>query len=325
VNDATVLGAGGELSDFQYIQTLLSELATEDYCADDGVQLTPREIYAYLSRVLYNRRNKCAAPARARRAAQAPAGRRKNGDRRPEALRRAGARFDPLWNSLVVGGLEGGAPFLGTVGMIGVHFTDAHIATGAPRPAAPPAAACGAHVADAPVGAPPRRVRAAARAAAVPRAPPARHERGGGDGADARRAARAPRPARAAGRAAPRRAHRADRPRTLALRRARLQVCYYRDKQTTNKFQIARVTAEGVSVSEPFALETQWGYEARPARRPAAASPDGAAARCGPDAAGMPRAAGVCGSGCERGGHVVRRAGGGMRGSAKRPGAIRAV
>lgn len=63
VNGATVLGAGGELSDFQYIQTLLDELATEDYCADDGIQLTPREVYAYLSRVLYNRRNKC-APAR---------------------------------------------------------------------------------------------------------------------------------------------------------------------------------------------------------------------------------------------------------------------
>lgn len=63
VNDAAVLGAGGELSDFQYIQTLLDELATEDYCADDGIQLTPREVYAYLSRVLYNRRNKHAAPA----------------------------------------------------------------------------------------------------------------------------------------------------------------------------------------------------------------------------------------------------------------------
>ena len=63
VNNTTVLGAGGELSDFQYIQTLLEELATEDYCADDGIQLTPREVYAYLSRVLYNRRNKHAAPA----------------------------------------------------------------------------------------------------------------------------------------------------------------------------------------------------------------------------------------------------------------------
>lgn len=41
------------------------------------------------------------------------------------------------------------------------------------------------------------------------------------------------------------------------------QVCYYRDKQTTNKFQIAKVTGEGVTVSEPFALETQWGYQVR--------------------------------------------------------------
>ena len=31
----------------------------------------------------------------------------------------------------MVGGLEGGVPFLGTVGMIGVHYTDAHLATGA--------------------------------------------------------------------------------------------------------------------------------------------------------------------------------------------------
>ena len=39
--------------------------------------------------------------------------------------------MDPLWNSLVVGGLQDGKPFLGTIGMIGVHYTDGHIATGA--------------------------------------------------------------------------------------------------------------------------------------------------------------------------------------------------
>ncbi|KAK9823028.1 hypothetical protein WJX81_000462 [Elliptochloris bilobata] len=167
VNDATVLGAGGELSDFQYIQTLLDELATEDYCADDGMQLTPREVYAYLSRVLYNRRNK----------------------------------FDPLWNSLVVGGLEGGVPFLGTVGMIGVHYTDKHIATGFGQMLARPLF---------------------------------------------------------------RERHRPDMSEEEAteLLHDALRVCYYRDKQTTNKFQIAKVTAEGVSVSEAFALETQWGYQA---------------------------------------------------------------
>ena len=41
-----------------------------------------------------------------------------------------------------------------------------------------------------------------------------------------------------------------------------LQVCYYRDKQTTNKFQIAKVTKEGTHISEPFALDTQWSYKA---------------------------------------------------------------
>ena len=41
-------------------------------------------------------------------------------------------RFDPLWNSLVVGGIDhGGQPFLGTVGMIGTAYTDDHVATGA--------------------------------------------------------------------------------------------------------------------------------------------------------------------------------------------------
>ena len=39
-------------------------------------------------------------------------------------------RMDPLWNSLVVGGLQDGKPFIGTVGMLGTHYTDEHIATG---------------------------------------------------------------------------------------------------------------------------------------------------------------------------------------------------
>jgi hypothetical protein len=60
VNEQTVIGAGGELSDFQYILTLLDELSNEDFCSDDDAKLAPKEIYAYLSRVLYNRRSKCA-------------------------------------------------------------------------------------------------------------------------------------------------------------------------------------------------------------------------------------------------------------------------
>lgn len=58
VNDCTVLGAGGELSDYQYIKRLLEELADDDFCMDDGHHMKPHEIYSYLTRVIYNRRNK---------------------------------------------------------------------------------------------------------------------------------------------------------------------------------------------------------------------------------------------------------------------------
>ena len=42
-----------------------------------------------------------------------------------------------------------------------------------------------------------------------------------------------------------------------------LQVCYYRDKNSINKFQTAIVTKSGVRISEPFTLETQWSYKVR--------------------------------------------------------------
>jgi len=98
VNGSTLVGAGGELSDFQFILSLLDELDVEDYCAGDGLARSPSELHSYLTRVLYNRRSK----------------------------------FDPLWNSLVVAGVDvgSGAPFLGTVGMLGVAYTDCTVATG---------------------------------------------------------------------------------------------------------------------------------------------------------------------------------------------------
>lgn len=58
VNSTTLLGAGGELSDFAHIAKLLDELVMEDFVFDDGVQLTAPEAHAYLTRVMYNRRNK---------------------------------------------------------------------------------------------------------------------------------------------------------------------------------------------------------------------------------------------------------------------------
>ena len=39
-------------------------------------------------------------------------------------------RFDPLWNSIVVGGMQEGKPFLGCVDLIGTAWTENAIATG---------------------------------------------------------------------------------------------------------------------------------------------------------------------------------------------------
>jgi len=39
-------------------------------------------------------------------------------------------QFDPLWNTLVIGGCREGKPFLGLVDSVGTHFEDNTIATG---------------------------------------------------------------------------------------------------------------------------------------------------------------------------------------------------
>lgn len=166
VNSRCVIAAGGEISDFQYIMTLLDELTTDDYRTDDSIELTPLEVYNYLCRVMYNRRNK----------------------------------MDPLWNSLVVGGIQDGQPFLGMVGMIGTHYTDAHVATGF----------------------------------AAMLARPLFRERHDPNMSEAE---------------------------ALELLHESLRVCYYRDKISINKFQVAKVTAAGgISISEPFALDVKWDH-----------------------------------------------------------------
>ena len=71
----TVLGAGGDMSDFQYIQKMLDTLLIEeDVTPADGHELGPQEIHEFLKQVMYNRRSK----------------------------------FNPLWNALVVGGYKNG-------------------------------------------------------------------------------------------------------------------------------------------------------------------------------------------------------------------------
>lgn len=67
--------------------TLLFDICSlYDNMWDDGNSLGPKEVHSYLTRVMYNRRNK----------------------------------FNPFWNSLVLGGVKNGQKYLGTVGLLNI-------------------------------------------------------------------------------------------------------------------------------------------------------------------------------------------------------------
>lgn len=74
VGDYTVIGASGDMSDFQYIQRLLDDIAVGEFAAQDGHELGPVETHEFLSQVMYGRRSK----------------------------------LNPLWNSLIIGGFKDG-------------------------------------------------------------------------------------------------------------------------------------------------------------------------------------------------------------------------
>jgi 20S proteasome subunit beta 7 len=78
VGNNTIIGAGGDMSDFQYIQNMLDELMIDEFTAQDGDVLGPAEIHEYLSQVLYARRTK----------------------------------MNPLWNSILVGGFKDGQRYV---------------------------------------------------------------------------------------------------------------------------------------------------------------------------------------------------------------------
>ncbi|PSR76223.1 hypothetical protein PHLCEN_2v8588 [Hermanssonia centrifuga] len=84
------------MSDFQYIQTLLDELTVEEFTAGDHHELGPAEIHEYLSRVMYARRSK----------------------------------MNPLWNSILVGGVKDGKSFLAYVDLLGTTYSASTLATG---------------------------------------------------------------------------------------------------------------------------------------------------------------------------------------------------
>eukprot|EP01138_Halocafeteria_seosinensis_P002550 gb/GECG01002608.1/.p1 GENE.gb/GECG01002608.1/~~gb/GECG01002608.1/.p1 ORF type:complete len:233 (+),score=23.93 gb/GECG01002608.1/:1-699(+) len=163
----TLIGASGEFSDFQLLSDILEEDLCDDRCTDDGRQLTGREIYSWLSRVMYNRR----------------------------------MRLNPLWNSLLVAGVHKGDVSLGMVDLYGTAFEEDFIATG-----------FGHHFAM-----------------------PILREK-----------------------------WRPDMPEEEARQMLMdvMRVLLYRDTRTINKIQVGRIATDGVSISEPFSLDTKWDYKA---------------------------------------------------------------
>ncbi|KAG6410677.1 hypothetical protein SASPL_128742 [Salvia splendens] len=167
VGKHSVIGASGEISDFQEIMRYLDELILYDNMWDDGNSLGPKEVHNYLTRVMYNRRNK----------------------------------FNPLWNSLVLGGIKNGQKYLGTVSMIGVNYEDDHVATGFGNHLARPILRDEWHE-------------------------NMTYEEG------------------------------------VKLLEKCMRVLLYRDRSAVNKLQIAKITDEGFTLSEPYSLKTFWDFNA---------------------------------------------------------------
>lgn len=69
VGEHCLIGASGEMSDFQSLQEMLANMHQEDVNSDDGYTKTPSEYFHYLRAIMYQRRNK----------------------------------FNPLWNQLLLG------------------------------------------------------------------------------------------------------------------------------------------------------------------------------------------------------------------------------
>ncbi|CAG7850561.1 Proteasome subunit beta type-4; Flags: Precursor [Serendipita indica DSM 11827] len=169
VGTSTVVGAGGDMSDFQHLQHMLDSLVTEEFTYDDGNKLGPTEIYEYLSRVMYGRRSK----------------------------------MDPLWNALVVGGVKpNGESFLGYVDLLGTTYQSPTIATG-----------FGAYIAQ-----------PLLRNAVDERPDPLSEEE------------------------------------AVKVIQQCMKALFYRDARSLNKYQIAKVTSEGVTISDPLEAPTVWGF-----------------------------------------------------------------
>lgn len=106
-----MVGFGGDVSDMQFLDRHLTELAIDEAYEHDitttnnddtsttkqNTALNAANLHKYLQKLLYRRRND----------------------------------FDPLWNQILVAGLDAsGRPFLGSVDLRGTAFTSPSLATG---------------------------------------------------------------------------------------------------------------------------------------------------------------------------------------------------
>jgi len=96
-NDQTVIGVGGDVSDMQYLDRLLTSLDIKENYSSYGHTLNAKNLHTYLSKVLYKRRSD----------------------------------FNPLWNQILVAGLDGeNKPFLSSADLLGTTFSAPTLATG---------------------------------------------------------------------------------------------------------------------------------------------------------------------------------------------------
>lgn len=98
-----MVGIGGDVSDLQYISRLLNSLDIRESYSSTSVgdvtmpHLNAKNLHTYLSKLLYKRRSE----------------------------------FNPLWNQLLVAGLDGeGKPFLSSADLLGTTFSAPTLATG---------------------------------------------------------------------------------------------------------------------------------------------------------------------------------------------------
>lgn len=94
----SVVGFGGDVSDMQYLDRHLTDLAlTEAYDSPEQPRLNAANLHRYLAKLLYHRRSK----------------------------------FDPLWNHLLVAGLDDDdEPFLAAADLLGTTYSAPSLATG---------------------------------------------------------------------------------------------------------------------------------------------------------------------------------------------------